>query len=359
MFDPLYNLIGNLANGWQIFLFIVFLVGGLAALVKGADLFVGGASGIASKLGVSALIIGLTVVSIGTSLPEASVSVVSAIHGSADISLGNVVGSNIFNILVVIGCAALFSPIVINRAAVKRDMPVMLGSAVLLLIFAIWFSSNAAHQINRIESAVMLASFVGYLGYTIFTEVRRGKASMLSPSAAQGECAATVTSESATAAMPSVVGKKVWLLVIMLASGLALIVLGGEFVTYGAKNIALKLGMSEALVALTIVAIGTSLPELVTSVVASRKGENDIALGNAIGSCIFNIILILGLAGVIVPLNVSVNVIIDIAIMLAIFVALLIYSLLRKTVTRAPAIVMLSLYAAYLAYIILRDFVFA
>ncbi len=401
MFNWLYSIIATLPTAVRMIIYIVSLAGGVFALVKGADLFVDGASGIATRLGVSALIIGITIVSVGTSLPETSVSVVSAIYGNADISLGNVIGSNVFNVLVVLGVSAVISPIAINRTATKRDLPVCLGSGLLLILFCVTIGSN---QIIRIEGIIFLIAFITYLVSMVVLEKRAIKKGILtSPKdhaviscvnsknetvnathSANDTVDETVSvTHSASDTVDETVnathsasdtlgknetcnnpptkkdGKHVAILILLLVVGATLIILGGEFVTYGAKSFALQVGMSEVLVGLTIVAVGTSLPELVTSVVAGKKGEKDIAFGNAIGSCTFNVLFILGMASTIVPLSVSRAIIIDCIFMCVIFAGVLVYALIKKSLTRPCAIVMLSLYAVYLTYIILRDFVFA
>lgn len=336
MFNWLYELLGRLPQWGQIVLQVMFLAGGFLALVKGADWFVDGASAIAKKMKIPAIIIGLTIVSMGTSLPEASVSIAAAATKSADLSIGNVVGSNIFNLLVVLGLSAIFMPAVIGKEVLKRDLPFMLGSSALLLIFALVWSSGADRSIIRWEGAILLVFFIAYL---VLTLIQAKKQSGLS-AIPEEERRQIKTGKS----------------VVFLLIGMVLIICGGDWVTYGAKSLAIQMGVSEALVGLTVVAIGTSLPELVTSVVAARKHENDIAVGNVIGSNIFNILFILGMSAVITPLKVSGAVIIDIVIMTALFVVFLLLSLIRKKVDRVSGGIMIALYAAYTAYVIAREF---
>jgi len=335
MFNQLFELFATFPYFLQIIVFIVCLILGFIALVKGADWFVSSASGLAKKMGVSALLIGLTIVSIGTSAPETSVSISSAISGSCDLSIGNIVGSNIFNLLVVLGFSAVFMPVIVDKMVVKRDLPIMLGSGVLITIFALFFGGDQSYMILQIEGLILVAFLVGYLILTIKTSKRENKLKI--PDEPK---------------INTNVLKSIFFLII----GLGLIILGGEFVTYGAKNIALQLGASEALVGLTIVAIGTSLPELVTSIVAAKKGENEIALGNVIGSNIFNILFVIGSVSIIRPLLVSNLIITDLIIMIALFAGIFIYTLFRKTISKKVGIVMLLTYGVYLTYIILRNF---
>lgn len=344
MLSGLFGWVANVAPWLQVVIYIALIALGMFALIKGADLFVGGASNIAKLLKVPALIIGLTIVSIGTSLPELAVSVAGAIAGSADISIGNIVGSNIFNVLVVLGSSLVFVSILVDKGMLKRDLPVLIICGILLLVFALFGGGESGYVLSRIECGILFALFVVYLTVCIIQAKKDAK---------NQEVEASVEEKEENKQEKP----KVWLSILLLLGGLACIVIGGDITVIGAKNIALKLGMSEMLVGLTIVAIGTSLPELVTSIVAAKKGENDIALGNVVGSCIFNILLILGVAGVITPLAVDAKAIIDIIVMLAIFVCFTIFALFRKKLPKYLGWIMLALYIAYFVYIILRDFV--
>ena len=338
MLDFLFDIFSKASgSGWFILICILCIVGGMVLLIKGADFFVGSASNLAKKIGVSTLIIGLTIVSIGTSLPEASVSISSALKGSNGLSIGNVVGSNIFNILVVLGCSCLFAPIIVDKGLKVRDIPILVGTGLLLLIFTLCFSKTGNYDILRFEAIILLILFVGYIVLCIFTTKKE--------------------EENPDEEKPKM---KVWLcIVIIILSGLA-IACGGEFVTYGAKELAIKMGADEILVGLTIVAIGTSLPELVTSVMAAKKKENDIAVGNAIGSSIFNILFILGAAATISPYyGINPDVIVDLVVMLVIFVVLaLLVIFCKKGIGRKVGIMFLVAYLAYFVYIILRNYCF-
>lgn len=371
-------MISNLLSGvlslpsWlQIVLYIVFIVGGMFGLIKGADAFVSGASGIAKKLKVPAIIIGLTIVSIGTSLPEASVSISSAIQGSADISIGNIIGSNMFNLLIVLGVSIVFVPIALTRKLVLKDFMLMLLSGALLLIFALFGTSENAYVLSRIECGILFAIFIAYIVYSIIearkankeaNKIEQNQTNLTAENAenndktaiqAQKELQYQNKNEENNVNNENKMSKNI----IYLILGLLGIVIGGDFVVFGAQNFAIKVGMSEILVGLTIVAIGTSLPELVTSIVAARKGENDIALGNVIGSNIFNALFILGLTGLITPLAVSANALIDMIIMVCVFVAFIVFSLIKNKLPKYLGYIMIGMYVIYLTYIILRDFV--
>ena len=337
MLDFLFDIFMKASGFWFILICILCIVVGMLLLIKGADFFVSSASNLAKKIGVSSLIIGLTVVSIGTSLPEASVSISSAIKGSNGLSIGNVVGSNIFNILVVLGCSCLFAPIIVDDGLKKRDLPILIGTGLILLIFTLWFNKTGNYDILRFEAIILLVLIVGYIILCIYTTKKK--------------------EEDEDEEKPKM---KVWLcLLIIVLSGFA-IACGGEFVTFGASKLAIKMGADEILVGLTIVAVGTSLPELVTSIMAAKKHENEIAVGNAVGSSIFNILFILGAAATISPYyNINPDVIVDIVIMILIFVLITVLAIfVKKGIGRKTGIIFIILYAAYLTYIILRNYCF-
>lgn len=317
----------------SIFLNCLLLVIGMVFLVKGADWFVDGASNIAKAMKIPSLIIGLTLVSMGTSAPEASVSINSAISGMNDMSLGNVVGSNIFNTLFILGVSSLIVPLAISRDMKKFDIPIMVGlySVMLLLGFVI-----TPYELNIIESIILLLLFVAYMIFLIFRAKKSGEETM----------------EVETDKKNSPLWKNILFSVI----GLAGIIFGGDIVVDNASELATALGMSEALVGLTIVAVGTSLPELVTSVIASLKKEDDIAVGNVIGSNIFNIMFILGLSSTIQPIKFSTDALLDLVVMLISGILVLLVSLFGKKMKRWQGILFFLLYAAYLGYIIFRNY---
>ena len=304
----------------------ILLIVGFVLLIKGADLFVDGASSVAAKLKVPSLIIGLTVVSIGTSLPEAAVSVSASLSGNNSISLGNVIGSNIFNLLMVVGVSSAILPIVTDRDMLKRDMPINIGVTVLLGILL--FDGN----LSRLEALLLLLLLVAYM----FLLIR---------SALKNRVEAEETKVLSWAKS-----------IVFIVLGVAAIIGGGQLVVNSAKTIAMALGMSETLVGLTVVAIGTSLPELVTSVVAARKGDSGIAMGNVIGSNLFNILFILGMAGVIKPLTADAAFFIDTGILLGISALMMLFAFTKRNISRVEGITCVLLYVAYTAYIIMRAY---
>lgn len=302
----------------------VLLVLGFVLLIKGADFFVDGASSIALLLRVPSVIIGLTIVALGTSAPEAAVSITAGLAGNSDISLGNVVGSNLFNLLVVIGISAVIIPVVSHKEILGRDMWWNLGVTVLLFVLIL------DGRISRLDGCLLLLGMAVYL----FILVRSARNSR--------------TVEDDTPAQP------LWRSLLMIALGLGMIVLGGNLVVDNATRIAQIFGMSDTLIGLTIVAIGTSLPELATSVVASRKGESGIALGNAVGSCIFNILFILGMASVLAPIHVAPELLIDTGLLIAVCVLVAILARTGRQTGRLEGALMTACYIAYTAYIIVR-----
>lgn len=307
----------------------VYLIVGFVLLVVGADKFVAGASAAARKLGVPALIVGLTVVAFGTSAPELAVSVTAAMSGANEIAVGNVVGSNIFNLLVVAGLSAVLCPLALDRDILRRDWPLSMAAAAILTAMVAWNG-----DISRLEGLVLLALFAGLMVLQLRPALQN-RAALL----AQKD-------ENEVQIKPS-------LIAVNIVIGLAAIILGGQLAVNGATGIARMFGLSETLIGLTIVAIGTSLPELVTSLVAARRGQNDIAMGNVIGSNLFNILLILGVSAVISPISVLPTAVIDGAILLV--VSLLFYLPARKgTLSRPVGAVMALTYVAYTAYLICR-----
>ena len=320
----------------------VYLVAGFALLIKGADWFVDGASAVAKLLKVPSVVIGLTIVAMGTSAPEAAVSITAGLSGSNEIAISNVIGSNLFNLLMVIGICAAIKAFATDMEILKRDMPVNIGATILLLLFLL------DGKISRIEGGIFLLALIVYLVFVVRITLKNRKAQV------NAEQEDTEEKE----------GKKLTIPVIILCifGGIIAIVWGGDLVVDNAQRIALSFGMSPMLVGLTIVALGTSLPELVTSIVASRKGESGLALGNAVGSCLFNILFILGMSSVlspIVPTGSSViESITDTAILAGVSILMLIFSATGKKVSRVEGIIYVCIYAAYMAFAILRCYVF-
>ncbi len=304
---------------------IILLVVGFALLVWGADKFVAGASAAARRLGVPSLLVGLTIVAFGTSAPELAVSVTAALRGANEIAVGNVVGSSIFNLLVVAGLSAVVIPLVVSREIVRRDWPLSVGAAVVLLVML-----ARGNDITRAEGIVLLILFAAVMTAQIRAALH-----------------ARVGMEQEEEPM------RTPYIVLQIALGLVCIIAGGQLSVDGATGLARALGLSETLIGLTIVAIGTSLPELVTSLAAARKGENDIAMGNVIGSNLFNILFILGTSAVLRPITVAPTAIIDGAVLVAVSVVFWLTSRRGKMSRPVGAVMMLS-YVAYTAYLILR-----
>ncbi len=312
-------------------LLIVCLVLGFLLLVKGADFFVEGASDIARKLGIPSIIIGLTIVALGTSLPELAVSMTAALKGSNDIALGNVTGSNLMNLLVVVGLAAVIQPVPVKRSILRRDYVMSLLMALIMLGGAVdifWNPDGAG--ITGLDGAALLCVTAGYMYHLIKVSVRDR------------------TAEKFGITRPLPVS------ILFCLGGSIAIIGGGRLVVNSATDLAYGIGMSETLVGLTIVAIGTSLPELVTSVVAARKGESEIALGNVLGSNILNIGFILGASGVIHPIAVKWENVYDMLILIALTAVFFVPLWKQERVSRAVGMAMLGCYAGYMVYIIVR-----
>lgn len=304
----------------------VLLIIGFVLLIKGADFFVDGASSIAAKLKIPSLIIGLTIVSIGTSLPEASVSVSASLSGNNGISLGNVIGSNLFNLLIVVGVSSMICPIATDSDVLKRDMPVSIGAAAILCLMLM------DGNLGRVDALILLVLIVAYILVLIRSAMKH-----------------RVEAEEQKAMS--------WAKSLLYTGlGVAAIILGGRMVVDNATIIAKTLGMGDTLVGLTIVAVGTSLPELVTSIVAARKGESGIAMGNVVGSNIFNILFILGLAGVITPVAADAVFFIDTGIFIAVSFLMMFFAFTNRKTSRVEGAVSTLIYVAYMAYIIMRTF---
>ena len=349
----------------EIFLNILFLIIGIVLLIKGADFFVSGASAVAKKLKVPSIIIGLTIVALGTSLPELAVSITSAIKGSVDLAVGNVVGSNIANICLILGLSAIFNKIVLQEDTKKFDLPFLILVTGLLLLFSCDVFLDGATQsvVSRTESVVLL----GLLVFYTITQIKHAKAKNQFCESSEPVVEKTDfdddKKENTEAGEEKLVEKKekelkVWQIVVYLIVGLAAVVFGGECVSSTAKFLALKAGMSEALVGLTIVAVGTSLPELATSIIAAKKGETDLALGNVIGSNIANIILILGVVGVITPMAVSQTILTDLLILFVFTLVFVFMSLRKKQVGKMEGIILLCMYISYITFAVVRNYCF-
>lgn len=314
----------------------LLLIVGFALLIKGADLFVEGASNIAGLLRVPPILIGLTIVAFGTSSPEATVSIIAALEGNADVALGNVIGSNIFNITFVVGITALLYPLNVENETIRKEIPfTLLASAALIILMSdIALQGLSTNLITRSDGFIFLLFFAVFM-YYVFEIARKSR-----NKASEEEAPVSTTW-----------GKNISFTLL----GLAAIIFGGDLVVSNSTEIAYTLGMSETLVGLTIVAVGTSLPELVTSVTAALKKQSEIALGNIVGSNIFNILFVLGASSVISPLAINDKVFTDVIIMIALTVLLLIFSRTNFKIGKREGMVLASAYIVYLIYIILRN----
>ncbi len=305
---------------------VVLLLVGFLLLIKGADWFVAGSSDIAKLLKIPTMIVGLTIVSFGTSAPEAAVSVVSSLQGSNALAISNVIGSNIFNLLAVLGMSAIFATIAL-KDVIHDDFPYLIFSTILVIVLIVF-----GWNLTRIDGLILLIFLAIYLIYLIW-DVKRSKVDLV------------VDNPDHSLVMA----------IILIVVGMASIVLGGEFVVNGAKALALAVGMSETLVGLTVVAIGTSLPELVTSLSAVKKGEVDLVIGNVIGSNIFNLLFILGLSSFISPITLGSNLIVDLLLLLIITVICFVYGKFKSEYNRKIGIILVLMFILYMAFIILRN----
>lgn len=315
--------------------YILMLVG-FGLLIKGADFFVTGSSNIAGLLRVPPILIGLTIVAFGTSSPEATVSIIAALEGSGGVALGNVIGSNIFNITLVIGLTAFLNPLKVESETIRKEIPfALLGSVALLVLMSdVILQSFSLNLLTRADGLIFILFFAVFM-YYIFEVVRKSRV--------QKDIEQKTTNETW--------GKNVFFSLV----GLGAIIFGGDLVVKSSMEIAYMFGMSETLVGLTIVAIGTSLPELVTSITAALKKQSEIAIGNIVGSNIFNILFVLGASSVISPLAVSGELFIDVILMIIFTILLLIFSRTRFTVGKSEGIILALAYILYFIYVILRN----
>jgi len=312
----------------EMLLAVVKLVLGFVLLIKGADFFVDGSSSVAKRLRVPSMIIGLTIVAMGTSLPECAVSVTASLSNNNALAVSNAVGSNIFNLMVVCGACALFAPLVVQAGTLKKEFPFSIICAMLLLALG-----YLGMVLGCGDGVILLVIFIAYILYMVYSALK----------------ARTKTNDdSEYKILP------VWLCIFYIVGGAAAIMFGGDFVVDGATVVASKAGLSQNLIGLTIVAMGTSLPELVTSIVAAKKKEVDMALGNVIGSNIFNILAVLGIAATISPVAFIMENVIDIAILIAMSILVWIFAWTKKEIQRREGMIMLLLYAAYMVYICVR-----
>ncbi len=297
---------------------------GFFMLVKGADYFVDGAAGIATKFGIPQLVVGLTIVAMGTSAPEAAVSITGAMNGAADISIGNVVGSNILNILIILGITGFITTVAVQKSTLIIEMPFMLLITIVLIVLGM-----SGNELTFVEGIIFWILFLVYLGY-LYVLAKKG------------------TEEEATEERP------VWKLFLFILVGGAVVVLGANISVDAATSIATAIGISEKFIGLTIVALGTSLPELVASVTAARKGNADIAIGNIVGSNIFNILFVLGTSALITPIPYKASFLLDGVVAVAAGILLWVATIRKKELNRTWGIIMLLGYVAYFAYLLVQ-----
>ncbi len=325
----------------MVFLCILILIIGFVALIKGADFFVDGSSALAKNFKVPSLIIGLTIVALGTSAPEVAVSVTAALQGSNEIAISNVVGSNIFNLLCVLGFCSIICPVPVERGILKRDFPVSIVATVVIFLIigagAVFSGelfnmgmNDKVGSISRLAGLFLLICFAAYITYLVVDAIRH-----------------PIEEES-------IEQKPIWKCILFILLGLVLIVAGGQAVVYSAKEIARAAGMSETLIGLTIVAFGTSLPELVTSIVAAKKGETGLAVGNVIGSNICNLMFILGTSSLIHPIAVNVASLYDVGMLIIINLLTFIFAISKRSIKRGEGIIMVVVYAAYIIFAAVR-----
>lgn len=342
----------NMSHWYNYIICAVMIAGGVLLLIKCSDMFVDASSYFAKKLKIPPLIIGLTIVAFGTSLPELAVSSSDSIAclvngGNANIAIGNVVGSNICNILLVLGFSIFLAPLTVKKDILKNEFPIMIGVSVLASLFIILFSINGTYAILRWEGIILTIGIITYVTYLVLKAKKKTNQKNLQH-----------TTDVESLKFDDMGYLKATIVLIL---GIAGVVIGGEFVVNGAKSIAVGIGdlaglnhdLVESMVGLTIVAVGTSLPELVTTIVAAKKGENEIALGNVIGSNIFNILFILGISSVINPLTIGPQIVIDLLVMLTASITCYILAL-NKTLSKKEGLIFILCYVAYVTYLVLR-----
>ena len=314
-------------------LYVLYVVVGVVLVIWGADRMTEGAVAVAERLNVSQMVIGLTVVAVGTSMPEFCVSMASALKGTADLAVGNVVGSNIFNSMLIVGITAMVAPMTILKSTVRKDIPFALFASVLLV--ALCYNGT----LSRLEAAILFIMFLAFM-YITLQHAKRGERSE-----ERGE------NEEAKERKQSM---SVWKMVALILVGLACLIGGSDVFVEGATQIADSMKISKAVVGLTVVAMGTSLPELATSVVAAKKGNSGIAIGNVLGSNVFNILLILGATGMISPLGNITITLVDFAMLILSMVLLLLFSYTKYTIARWEGAVLTAIFAGYMVWLIIN-----
>lgn len=345
---------------------IVLLVIGVIIVLKGADWLTDGAVNIATRFGVSQMVIGLTIVAMGTSMPEFCVSMVSALKGTPDLAVGNVVGSNTFNTLLIVGCSALVAPIMVKRSSVKRDIPFAVVASLLMLLFCL------DGAIGRVDAAVLFAGFCLFMFVTLkYAKTTEGPAAAVATSGAATATAISEASssqalaseastsqasanEASSSEASQVSGTSMLKAVVMLVVGLLCLIAGSNMFVDNASFVASCLGVSDAVIGLTIVAGGTSMPELATSMVSAKKGNSDIAIGNVIGSNVFNILMIIGITGLVKPMHIAGITTLDLIMMLASMLLMWFFCRTTYKVKRWEGAVLTIVYLAYLTWLVMN-----
>ncbi|MGN0346071.1 MAG: calcium/sodium antiporter [Lachnospiraceae bacterium] len=335
----------DLVNQAPFFAVFLLLILGFVCLIKGADIFVSGSSSVAKRFHVPSIIIGLTIVAMGTSLPETAVSVTASLANNNELAISNAIGSNIFNLMVVIGVCALITSVNVAKETVTRDIPISLCCALLLLGLGLLPLADPVEKaegvvgyLGHLDGIILIIIFICYILFLIRAALKARKEG--------ANASGDEEEEIKLLSMPKSI------IFILLGGGL--IAIGGELTVDSASRIAIEFGMSQTLVGLTIASIGTSLPELVTSIVAARKNELDMALGNAVGSNVFNILMVLGIASAISPIALITFNVIDIAILLAFSILVWILAASKRKINRIEGLIMVTLYVAYAVYIVIR-----
>lgn len=339
---------------------IVLLVLGVIIVLKGADWLTDGAVNIATRFGVSQMVIGLTIVAMGTSMPEFCVSMVSALKGTPDLAVGNVVGSNTLNTLLIVGCSALVAPIMVKRSSVKRDIPFAVVASLLMLLFCL------DGAIGRVDAAVLFAGFCLFMFVTLkYAKTTEGPAAAVATSGAattgiseastsQPSSSEASSSETSASEASQASGTSMLKAVVMLIVGLLCLIAGSNMFVDNASFVASSLGVSDAVIGLTIVAGGTSMPELATSMVSAKKGNSDIAIGNVIGSNVFNILMIIGITGLVKPMHIAGITTLDLIMMLASMLLMWFFCRTTYKVKRWEGAVLTIIYLAYLTWLIMN-----
>lgn len=304
---------------------ILYIILGAVVVLWGADRLTDGATALAQRMRIPQIVIGLTVVAMGTSMPEFFVSLMSALHGTSDLAVGNIVGSNIFNTMAIVGITAVVAPMTISRNTVRKDIPFAVLASVLLLMMCYNL------EISRWEAAVLFVVFVIFMVYTVRMGMKNGD-------------------EQAIEQPPMALRKAVGLLIL----GLLCLVGGSDLFVNGAKSVAKMLGVSDAVIGLTVVACGTSLPELATSIVAARKGQSAIAIGNVIGSNVFNILMILGITGMVLPMNIQGITTVDLTVMMGSIVLVWLFSYTKYTVERWEGALLTAGFVGYMTWLVVQ-----